>query len=403
MLQHDRTLLLESAARYGTPLYVYSADIIKKKFNALHTALSGTKHRIKFACKSLTNISVLKYMQTLGAELDTVSIQEAKLGLHVGFAPQQIFFTSNSIAFEEIEEAVELGITINVDSIPTLEKFGKKYGSSVPVCIRINPHIMAGGNVKISTGHVDSKFGISYHQFRHVERIVKAYQMRVNGLHQHTGSELKDMNVFFQSADILFQLAQSLPDLEFIDFGGGLKVPYHPDEEGIDVAKFGPLITERFASFCREYGKALEMWFEPGKYLVSESGVLLAKTNVVKQTTATVFAGLNTGLNQLIRPMMYGSYHHIINLSNMDAEEKMYTVVGNVCETDTFATDRMIAEIREEDILCFCNAGAYGHTMSSNYNSRPRPAEVMIVNGELHCIRERETFDDLLRHQIQIF
>ena len=393
---------LDLCAKYETPVYVYDTEKIKEQYEKLTDAFSTTSMKVKYACKALTNQNILVYLNKLGAGLDTVSIQEAELGLLAGFSPKNIIYTPNGVSIEEIKKAVELGVTINIDNISILEQFGNHYGGSVPVCVRINPHILAGGNVKISTGHIDSKFGISIYQLRHVERVVASTGLKVAGLHMHTGSEIKDVEVFSRGAEMLFDCASQFKDLEFLDFGSGFKTPYKPSDSETDVAMLGNILSKRFNQFCKEYGRELELWFEPGKYIVSQSGYLFAKVNVIKQTTATVFVGVDTGLNHLIRPMFYDSYHHIVNVSNPNGIERIYTVVGYICETDTFAWDRKINEVREGDILCFLNAGAYGFMMASNYNSRPRPAEVMVHNGTDHLIRRRENLDDLLRTQVMV-
>jgi diaminopimelate decarboxylase len=350
----------------------------------------------------LTNQNILKLLRGLGSGLDTVSIQEVELGLMAGYKPEEIIFTPNGVSIDEINKAVELGVTINIDNISILEQFGNIHGGSKPICIRINPHIMAGGNYQISTGHIDSKFGISVHQLRHVERIVESTGIKVNGLHMHTGSEIMNIDVFLRGVDILFEATQYFKELEFIDLGSGFKAPVKPGGDETDINTLGNALTNRFNEFCKEYGRELELWFEPGKYLVSESGTFLAKVNVVKQTTATVFAGINSGFNHLIRPMFYNSYQHIVNVSNPKGIERIYTVSGYICETDNFAWDRKISEIKEGDVLAIQNAGAYGFMMASNYNSRNKPPEVLIYKGKDHLIRKRETLEDTLKNQVSI-
>ncbi|MBS1588998.1 MAG: diaminopimelate decarboxylase [Bacteroidetes bacterium] len=395
-------LLMAAADQFGTPLYVYHAEQIAHQFEQLQMAFKNHPTRFFYACKALTNINILRYMHTLGSNLDCVSIGEVKLGLHAGFEPNQILFTPNCVDLSEIIEAQQLGVNINIDNISILEQFGNRFGNGYPVCIRINPHIEAGGNYKISTGHIDSKFGISIHQMRHIERIVKTTKLHVKGLHMHTGSEIKDVDVFLQSLEVMFSAAKHFPELDFIDLGSGFKVPYKDGDKGTDVAALGEKLTLAVKEFEADYNRSLEIWFEPGKYLVSESGYFLVKANVVKQTTATVFVGVNSGFNHLIRPMFYDAYHRISNISNPQGAERIYTVVGNICETDTFAWDRVLPEVREGDILVFHNAGAYGFEMSSNFNSRLKPAEVLYLNGKLHLIRTRETQEDLMRNQIEV-
>jgi diaminopimelate decarboxylase len=385
---------------FDTPLYVYDAEIIDRQYARLKQAFSSCKTRINFACKALNNVKVMRHLHDLGACLDTVSIQEVWLGLKAGFTPEEIIYTPNCVSMEEIDLAVKEGVMINIDNISILEQFGLKYGNTVPICIRINPHVMAGGNINISTGHIDSKFGISIYQMRHVDRVVKNTGLNVIGLHMHTGSDIVDVDIFLRAADILFEQAEHFPDLTFIDFGSGFKVPYKPDDHSTDIEELGEKLTARFKEFCSEYGRELELWFEPGKFLVSQAGTFLVKVNVLKQTTAAMFVGVDSGLNHLIRPMLYNGYHHITNVSNPEGALRLYTVVGYICETDTFGWDRKLNEVREGDILAFNNAGAYGMTMSSNYNSRFRPAEVLIKNGKAELIRRRETLDDILRNQI---
>jgi diaminopimelate decarboxylase len=392
--QQNVQLLLQ---QYGSPLYVYNGDKIVEQYKRLVNAFDGVKLKLKYAMKANNNLHILRLLRSQGCGLDAVSIQEVQLGLMAGFSADEILFTPNSVSFEEILEAVNLGVQVNIDNISLLEKFGHQYGSSVPCCIRINPHIVAGGTSHIQTGHIDSKFGISIHQLRHVSRIVEKEKIYVNGLHMHTGSDILDSGVFIRAAELLFDAATQFPNLEFLDFGSGFKVAYKEDDVVTDVDELGKVITERFKAFCAEYGRELELWFEPGKFLVSESGYLLVTVNVIKQTTATVFAGVDSGQNHLIRPMFYDAYHHIVNLSNPQGTPRIYTVVGYICETDTFALDRKLNEIREGDVLAILNAGAYGYTMSNNYNSRPRPAEVLIDGGMAKLIRRRETLNNILQ------
>ena len=385
----------------GAPVYVYDTDIMARQVRRLRRAFAGIPLRIMYACKALSNVSVLRVMKGLGTGLDTVSLQEVELGLHAGYTPDEILFTPNMVSFEELRTAVNLGVHINIDTISVLERFGHEFGSRVPVCVRVNPHIMAGGNERISTGHIDSKFGISIHQMRHVQRIVATHGIHVNGLHMHTGSDIVDAEVFLQGAEILFETAAMFPELTFVDFGSGFKVPYKPDDISTDIEELGAKLSARIAEFNASRSTPIEVWFEPGKFLVSESGTFLTRVNVIKQTTATVFAGIDSGLNHLIRPMLYNAYHHIINATNPTGTPRIYTVVGYICETDTFGWDRKLHEVREGDILAFLNAGAYGYMMSSNYNSRYRPAEILMHNGTAQLIRRRETMDDLLRGQIE--
>jgi diaminopimelate decarboxylase len=394
--------VLDVCAEYGTPLYLYDAEKIVSQYQNLKKAFEGLNVKIKYATKALTNQAVLKVLRKEGAGADAVSIQEIKLALMAGFIPDNIMFTPNCTDFEEIKEAVNLGVTVNIDNIPFLEKFGKEYGNSYPLCIRVNPHIDAGGNKKIMTGHKRSKFGISIDQMDQVYALADQYKLNVSGVHVHSGSDFKRAEAFVQAAEVVFQVAMMFTGLKFLDFGSGFKVAYKEGDHVTDVEDLGKKMKEAFLSFCKRYGKELEIWFEPGKYLVSESGFLFTKANVVKETPVCTFVGVNSGLNHLIRPMMYDAYHSIFNVSNPGGTKKVYDVVGYICETDTFATDMEMTEVKEGDIVGLRNAGAYGYSMSSNYNSRFRPAEVMILGGETFLIRKRETMEDLLRNQIEV-
>ncbi len=392
--------LLHIAEEFGAPVYVYDAEKISTQFHRLTHAFKDVENlRLNYATKALSNISILRLLKSLGSGLDTVSIQEVKLGLVAGFAPESIIYTPNGVSLEEIEAAAALGVQINIDNLSVLEQFGTKH-PDIPVCIRINPHVMAGGNTNISVGHIDSKFGISIHQIPHLLRIVELTKMNINGIHMHTGSDILDIDVFLYASEILFETAKNFKDLDFIDFGSGFKVPYKEGDIQTNVSELGKKLSKRFNEFCKHYGKPLTLAFEPGKFLVSEAGYFLTKVNVVKQTTSTVFAGVDSGFNHLIRPMLYGAKHEIVNLSNPNGRERYYSVVGYICETDTFGNNRRINEISEGDILAFKNAGAYCFTMASNYNSRYRPAEVLWHKGKAHLIRKREVFEDILRNQV---
>jgi len=387
---------------FGSPLYIYDTAKMEAQYKRLQKAFKGSKLKINYACKALSNINVLRFFQQLGAGLDTVSIQEVELGLRAGFAAEEIIYTPNGVSMAEIEKAVAHGVRINIDNLSILEQFGAKYGNSYPVCIRMNPHIMAGGHSKISVGHIDSKFGISIHQRRHLERLVQSLNLNVEGVHMHTGSDILDVDTFLVGAQLLFDVARDFPDLKYLDFGSGFKVPYKADDIATNVEELGQKMTGMFKEFCAEYGRELEIEFEPGKFLVSESGTFCCQVNGLKQTTATVFAQVDTGMNHLIRPMFYDAYHHIENISNPKADPRVYTVVGYICETDTFANDRQIAEVRQGDILAFRNAGAYCFTMANNYNSRYKPAEVLVHNGKAHLITRRQNLEDLLHNQVEM-
>ena len=395
-------ILQKAAHKFRTPLYVYDANKIKNQYDRLTRSFKSVKKlQINYAVKALSNISILKFIKNLGSGIDTVSIQEVMLGIKAGYSPKKILYTPNGVSLDEIKKVSDMGVNINIDNLSMLEQFGNLY-PEIPVCVRINPHVMAGGNNKISVGHIDSKFGISIHQIPHILRIVENTNIKVNGIHMHTGSDILDIEVFINATEILFNAASKFKFLDFIDLGSGFKVAYSTNDSETNVEELGIKLSKRFNSFCKEYGKNLALIFEPGKFLVSESGNFLCSVNSIKQTTSTVFAQVDSGFNHFIRPMMYGTSHAIENVTNPYDNERFYSVVGYICETDTFATNRKISKISEGDILNFKNAGAYCFTMASNYNSRFKPAEVLYINNELIQIRKRETFEDLITNQIEI-
>ncbi len=397
---HIQGVAIEALAKeFGTPLYLYDGEKIVQQIQALQTAFAAVPLRIKYATKALSSLSVLSLIRKAGAELDAVSLEEVKLGLLAGSSPSEIMYTPSGVSFSEIQEAVQIGVMVNVDSLPLLEKFGQTYGGTVPICIRLNPHILAGGNLKISVGHKESKFGISIEQLPQILELVQRYQISVAGLHVHTGSDIYDAEVFLKGGKVLFDAAMQFPDLRFLDFGGGFKVAYSPEDTATDIPELGRIVSAAFLEFCEKYGRTLELWIEPGKYIVSEAGYLVVQATVVKETPTLHFVGVNSGLNHLIRPMMYDAYHDIYNLSNREGDTGSYTVAGYICETDTLAAQRQLHTVKEGDFLVLKNAGAYGFTMASNYNARLRPAEVLVWEGKGHLIRKREQFEDLLRNQ----
>lgn len=398
------------ANQFGTPLYVYDANKIIEKIAILRDSFKEVNIKIKYACKANTNLSILKLMRKHGVEIDVVSPQELQLALMAGYEGSQITFTPSGVSFDEIELAAEAGARINLDNLDVLEQFGQKYGNTKGALIRIKPHVFGGGNEKIMTAHPESKFGISIHQKDQILDIVKKYDMKIIGLHQHTGSDVKNADAFTQAASAILEMAFDFKDLEIIDLGGGFKVAYKDGDIVTDMAEVGQVLSDAFLKFSAEYGRPLQLWFEPGKFLVSEAGTFLTTTNAVKVDPIKTFVCVNSGLNHLGRPMMYGAYHDIFNASNENTQElEDYRVVGYICETDTFSwssegkqSERTMSKVSKGDIIAMKNAGAYCYSMASQYNSRVRPAEVLVYEGEAKLIRKRETFDDILRNTVEI-
>ena len=398
----DNQHLLSLVEQYGAPLYIYDANKIESQYSRMKNAFSAVKNlKINYAIKANTNLTILKVLNRLHSGTDCVSIQEVKLCIHAGFDVKDISYTPNGVSYEEIIEAKNLGVKITLDNLYSLEKFGTDF-PNYPVAIRMNPHVMAGGNAKISVGHIDSKFGISVSQIDAILEVVSATDMIINGVHMHTGSDISNLEAFVEATEILLGIARKFDTIEFVDLGSGFKVPYKPGDNETDLEQLGVLLSNSFNNFCKEYGRELTLVFEPGKFLVSESGKFLAKVNVIKETPNITFAGIDSGLNHLSRPMMYDAYQHITNISNNSKEHKEYSVVGYICETDTFGSKRNLGKTSEGDILCIHNAGAYCFSMASNYNSRFKPAEVMLYNGAHYLIRERENMEDILNKQIEV-
>ncbi len=388
---------------FGSPLYVYDADAIEKQIHEFRGGFSQVDLKLKYACKALTNLNILKLMLKNGVGLDTVSISEIKMGLSVGFKPEDVVFTPNCVNFSEIEEGVELGVRINIENTSNLKKIATKYQSKIPVCIRLNPQVsVQEKSDRVSWWHSQSKFGISLDQIEEVKKIEKEYDLRIDGIHIHSSSVIMSTEVFINAAKTVFNIAMQFKQLEFIDFGGGIKSDVGDGNKVIDVVQLGRELDIEFQAFCRRYGRKLELWFEPGRFLVGNAGHLLTTCTVRKRNGGTEFVGVDSGLNHLIRPMFYGAYHEVVNASNPEAPEEKYTIVGNICEIDDLAKDRNVPKIQEGDLIVFRSSGAYGYSMSSTYNSRFRPAEILIYNKKALLIRKADDFEDLVRNQVQV-
>ncbi|MDE0470975.1 MAG: diaminopimelate decarboxylase [Ekhidna sp.] len=395
--------LMEIKKRFGSPLYIYDSGEIGQQIEKFKKGFIQSDLKIKYACKALTNLNILRLMRQNGLGLDAVSLPEIRMGLSVGFKPSDIIFTPNCVSFDEVVEGVNLGVRINLENISNLKKFADKYGSSIPVCIRLNPQISSQENSdKVSWWHNQSKFGISIDQIEEIERMVADNRLSVNGIHIHSSSVIMSTEVFMGAAKTVFNIAKRFNDLEFIDFGGGIKLDVGDGNEVIDIVELGATLDKEFKSFCNEYGKRLQLWFEPGRFLVGNAGLLLTTCVLRKRNGGTEFVGVDSGLNHLIRPMFYDAYHEVINISNLLGKQMKYTVVGNICEIDNLAKDRYIEEVCEGDVILFKSAGAYGYSMASTYNSRFRPAEVLIHNGKANLIRKADSYEDLIRNQIEI-
>lgn len=400
--------LLKLASLYGTPLFVYDGDMVKKCYRDLYDFIPCPTLQIHYALKANYNIGLLKLLRDEGAGIDAVSPAEVELALRLGFAKDKIIYTANNMTEAEFEKVCATGVIMNIGSLSRLRKISEKH-PGMKLCLRFNPDVCDGDSIHTMTAGALTKFGILLDDLEEVKKIVKAGDLHVVGLHEHTGSGLQHAESVYTAMGKIMDIAtpENFPELEFLDFGGGFKVPYQPDEARIDYVAMGRKIAGLFADFCKSYGRELTMRFEPGKYLVAESGVLLTEVNTLKRNRERLIAGCNSGFPQLIRPMLYGAYHIINNLSNPDGELHAYDVCGNICETgDRFAEQRELPEIREYDILAIRNAGAYCYAMGGIYNLRSMPGEVVLSGGKVIYRRKRltdaEMIDNILKEGAEV-
>ena len=399
MMSINKNILFEVSKKHGLPVYVYDKGKIISQFSRLKDAFKKIDNlHINYAAKALSNINILKVIKEIGCGIDAVSIQEVELALFAGFKADQIFYTPSGVELNEIKKAFKLGVQINIDNISALKKIAENL-SNIKIGIRINPNVKAGGNLKISVGDSESKFGLNTYEIEKAKKIISEKNISVNGLHIHTGSDIEDVNSFLKACDVVFKQSEGFKDLEFLDFGSGFKVKYFENDSETDIKKLGKKLGDKFVQFNSKRKNKIRMHLEPGKFLVSECGYFLTKVNYVNNRINKNFIHVNSGLNHFVRPMFYGSKHSIENISSNSNEIKNYSVVGYICETDTFSENVNLNKTNEGDILCFKNAGAYCFSMSSNYNSRFRPPEVLVSNNEIKLIRKRESFKDLIRNQ----
>ncbi|MBI5807361.1 MAG: diaminopimelate decarboxylase [Ignavibacteriales bacterium] len=389
MISHQS--LLDYANKYGTPLYVYDGNQILNRYKELYEFIDYPKLKILYAMKANYNVGILKLLKKNNAYLDTVSPGEVMLALKLGFTKDEILFTSNNITDAEMNEVQETGVLFNIGAISSLEKYGKSFPGN-NVCVRFNPDVYAGENKYVQTAGAITKFGILMSDLDKVLEIAAKYKLKIVGIHEHTGSGIGQTEKVFESMNNLLSIAtkENFPDLEFIDFGGGLKVNYTPTAQHIDWKNFGEKVSKVFTEFCKNYGKELYMYFEPGKFVVAESGYLIIEVNTIKNNRGRLIAGTNSGFNHLIRPLLYGSYHHIENLTNPNGKKYLYDVCGNICESgDCFAEQRELPEIREGDLLIIKTAGAYCYSMGSIYNLRSMPSELLVIDDQEYLITKK--------------
>lgn len=397
-MKMTNTQLLNLAQKFGTPLYVYDLESVRHQAQKLMNAIPLPHKKVLYAIKINYNPDIVKEIQKHGYGIDAVSLEEIIYSLKLGFKPEEILYTGNNITDEEMRAAAKLGIMLNIGALSRLEKYGKEFPGT-KVCVRINPNIEADTHEHWVTAGPLSKFGISYAQTPEILKVSQKYDLKIVGLHEHIGTSVMKVWQLLKAMEVLIEVAPQFPNLEFLNFGGGIGLPYKPDEKEIDIDDFGQKAAEMFTEFCRNYGRDLTFMMEPGRYIVGLSGTLLAEVNTLKETPkGRVFAGLNTGYHHLIRPMTYGSYHPIKNISNPDGQTKKYDIAGNICESgDLFARDRMVSEIHESDILAIEMTGASGFCMANHYHLRPLPPEIIVDGDKIKVSRPRETLEDIIK------
>ena len=369
---NNRARLLTLANDNPLPAYVYDLDIITRKKSFLDEVFAGMPYRIHYAMKANENKRILQHIKQLGLGVDAVSPLEIERALAVGFKPGDIIFTPSCPSEDEIKFAFDRNIHVHLGAVEYLDYILKHYPHKT-VGLRINPANSIRGNQKIATAHKHSKFGIPFNQWEQIETY-RQKGLQIDSLHIHTGSDVKTWQDLARSADVVFDFAKKFENLKYLDLGSGFKVKYSDNDKEIDLKAYAGYLKKLLNNFSYP----VQLKFEPGKFLVSEAGVLLVKVNIVKQGFERKFAGVNSGFHHLIRPMYYEAYHEIINLTNYGAPKEKYDVVGQLCEEDTFAYDRNICQIRTGDILMIMNAGAYGYSMHSEYNLREKPEEILL-------------------------
>lgn len=406
-VQDNRLMLggcsVESLAEaFGTPLYVYREEAIRRQCRAFREAFAAAEPDLHYAVKANHTPAVLRVLREEGLNIDAVSPFEVQLCLELGFGPEQILFTGNNTTEAELRYCLEQGVQVNVGSLGELERYGRLNPGGA-VSVRINPDVGAGHHHHVITGGPDSKFGIYHTEKETLRELLRQYDLKLTGIQSHIGTGILRTQDMLQAMEIILATARDFEALSFIDFGGGYGIPYRPDQEALPLEELGAAMAERFNRFCAEYGRSLKMKLEPGRFLVAQSAALLVRVTNIQATPAHVFVGTDSGFNHLLRPALYGAYHEVVNASRVQGETQAVVVAGNVCESgDVFTQDaeglhdRELTRPQVGHLLALLDVGAYGSVLASQYNLRPRPAEVLVSNGEARLVRRRESFEDLM-------
>ncbi len=388
--------------QYGSPLYVYEAARIRGAFDTLARAFAVDDLRIHFATKANSNPWILRLLRRAGAWADVVSPGEILMARTAGFPPRRLLYNGNSASDGEMRTAVDQGVRINVESLSQLRRLGA-LAPGTAISIRFNIYVGGGHHSHVITGGPESKFGIDWEQAGEAQEVAAAGSLRVAGVHCHIGSGVLEAERFVQAVTNLLTVARRFPGLEQVNFGGGIGIPYRREQQELAVDRLGALLTAEYERFCAEYGARPALCLEPGRFLVARSGTLLCRVTAVNQARKYLFVGTDSGFNHLVRPAMYGSYHEIEPVQPRSGATRPTVLTGNICESgDVFTRDeegiepRDLPPLQEGDLVALRDAGAYGFSMASRYNSFPLPAEVLVEDGRGTLIRRRDTLDQLL-------
>ena len=390
------------AGDFGTPLYVYEEEVIRGQCRLFRESFAAAAPDIHYAMKANFNPAILAIVRHEGLFIDAVSPFEVRLALEVGFPPERILFTGNNTSEEELRFCLERGVPLNVGSLTELERFGR-LSPGGRVGLRINPDVGAGHHNHVITGGPHSKFGIYHTEVETIGELLRRHDLRLVGIHSHIGTGILEPAQMLTAMEIILATVAKFEGLEFVDFGGGYGIPYRPGQQPIPLPELGRAMCERFRAFRESYGRPLKMKLEPGRFIVGPAGTLLARVTAIHATPAHTFVGTDTGFNHLLRPALYAAYHEIVNASAVEGETQTVAVAGNICESGDVFThgpegieDRALTRPEVGHLLAIRDAGAYGMAQASNYNFRPRPAEVMVRGGTPRLIRKRETYEEMV-------
>lgn len=398
---HHAESLLRAAELAGTPSYVYDAETIRRRCRAFRQAIASFPSRLLYAVKANANPALLRVLLNEVDGLEVVSAGEVELALQLGVARDRLLFSPNNIADDEMDFVAERGVLFNVGEPSRLARLGERY-PGIDVSVRLNLWVGAGHHRHVVTGGEHSKFGFGGDHLAMITEIAARHDLRIIGVHQHIGSGFDNASQYLAAIDLLLEASSRFKDVRFVNVGGGLSIPYRENDRPFDLDALSAGLASRSQTHREQRGRDLQFWLEPGRMLIAESGVLLVRATALKTLGRRTFVGTDSGFNHLLRPILYGAYHEIVNLSNPGGELRTYEIAGNICESgDLFASERDVPEIREGDVLAILDAGAYGMAMASQYNLRSLPAEILIDGEAMTQIRARETYSQLVERHLR--